>query len=104
MLEKVDSAGLIALGKRFAGQLFNVHLKDDGVLVLEPMTNATSDAQAGRVDEVAKTDAADRWLEENRTRIEAYNAWADQRPSFSASVHAWRRARAEVQPDQSDER
>jgi hypothetical protein len=101
MLETVDSSGHIALGKQFAGQRFSVHVKEGGVLVLEPFPELRHTPLAGGVTQTPSAEHPEHWVQENRSRIEAYNAWADQRPTFSASVQAWRRARSEQVPETS---
>lgn len=103
MLETVDSSGHIALGKQFAGRRFCVHVKEGGVLVLEPRTDRFLDAMTAGETQLPSTENPDHWVKANRSRIDAYNAWADQRPTFSASVQAWRRARARPKSERSDE-
>jgi hypothetical protein len=94
MLEEVDAHGHIALGKRFAGRRFDVHVLESGALILEPVSDHPK-APEQRVAELAPGlgDEDRRWAEANRPSIEAYNAWADQRPTFSHSVLEWRRGR-----------
>jgi len=94
MPEEVDAHGHIALGKRFAGRRFDVHILESGAVILEPVTDH-AEAREPRVAELAPGlgDEDRRWAEANRPSIEAYNAWADQRPPFSHSVLEWRRGR-----------
>jgi hypothetical protein len=94
MLEEVDAHGHIALGKRFAGRRFDIHILESGALILEPVSDHTK-ASEQRAAELAPGlgDEDRRWAEANRPFIEAYNAWADQRPTFSHSVLEWRRGR-----------
>jgi hypothetical protein len=88
-------AARTALGKRFAGRRFDVHILVSGALILEPVSDRPR-APEQRVAELAPYlgDEDRRWAEANRPSIEAYNAWADQRPTFSHSVLEWPPCRA----------
>jgi hypothetical protein len=99
----VDSAGQISLGRQFAGRSFSIQVRDHGVVVLEPVARVGGDAPV-REDAVPATlnHGDQRWVEENRARIEAYNAWAERRPTFSASVREWRRVQADDPRTPSD--
>lgn len=89
MLKEVGASGQISLGKKFAGQLFDVHFLETGEVKLAPMrvipaVPSKSNPQA----------PDDQWAERHAHQIAAYNAWAEQSETFSDSVHAWRQSQS----------
>ena len=82
MLKEVGASGQISLGKRFAGQLFEVTFHDDGRVEMLPM-QAVPARRAGAVagGDVKAPDAwlppggydvCNAWALENRLALEAY--------------------------------
>ena len=82
MLKEVGASGQISLGKRFAGQLFEVTFHDDGRVEMLPMQAVpVRRAGAGAGGEVKAPDAwvppggydsCNAWALENRLALEAY--------------------------------
>lgn len=70
MLKEVGASGQISLGKKYAGQLFDLTVQADGSIVMRP---------------VKVVPAAE---------IEQYNAWATQREPYSKQVANWRKQKA----------
>jgi hypothetical protein len=71
MLKEVGASGQISLGKKYAGQLFEVETQADGTIVMRPMkvVPMTSSAQEERATyqvNVATTDTGDGWLAPER--------------------------------------
>lgn len=97
MLKEVGASGQISLGKKYAGQLFEVTVQPDGNIVMKPVkvvpvTVAAQEAQApyGPATPSAAAPATREWADANATRIEQYNAWAAQREPYSQRVRRWR--------------
>ena len=137
MLKEVGTSGQISLGKKYAGQLFDVVFYPDGRVELVPMkaiptvrevreatvqTDASTAASAShRVQEEAppyrvgdgwvtperlarrkaayertpeEFDAArNKWEEENKDAIEAFNERARKMGSMARRIHEWRKAK-----------
>ena len=140
MLKEVGTSGQISLGKKYAGQLFDVVFYPDGRVELVPMkaiptvrevpevreatvqTDASTAASAGhRVQEEAppyrvgdgwltperlarrkaayertpeEFDAArNKWEEENKDAIEAFNERARKIGSMARRIHEWRKSK-----------
>jgi hypothetical protein len=135
MLKEVGASGQISLGKKYAGQLFDVVFYPDGRVELVPMKAVPTvsepaafqypeaEAQAQhRVQDVAATyrvgdgwltperlaarkaayertpeelnAARDKWEEENKDAIDAFNERARKIGSMGHRVHEWRKANA----------
>ena len=118
MLKEVGASGQISLGKKYAGQLFDVVFASDGRVELVPMKAvptlhtelSTGVPAAHRVaQEVTAYRVGDGWLTPERTaqakqqlesteqwadkhvaEIDQYNAWASQREPYSQRVRRWR--------------
>ena len=80
MLKEVGASGQISLGKRFAGQLFELRFHSDGRVEMLPMKAVPARQSVGSNDVVA-TDAwlppggygaCNAWALENRPALEAY--------------------------------
>ena len=136
MLKEVGASGQISLGKKYAGQLFDVVFAPDGRVELVPMKAvptvneptafqypAAAPAAQHTVQDVAtayrvgdgwltperlaarkaayerspeELDAArNKWEEENKDAIEAFNERARKIGSMGHRIHAWRKANAE---------
>ena len=87
MLKEVGASGQISLGKRFAGQLFEVTFHSDGRVEMLPM-QAVPVRRAGVAGDLIAPDAwlppggytaCSAWALENRLALEAYSPWALQR-------------------------
>jgi cell shape-determining protein MreC len=85
MLKEVGASGQISLGKKYAGQLFDMTVQPDGSIVMQPV----------KVVPVVQEQVATYqvWTQENAQRIEQYNAWAEQRQPYSQRVRQWREAK-----------
>lgn len=80
MLKEVGASGQISLGKRFAGQLFEVRFHRDGRVEMSPMKAVPVRQSAGSDDVVAADaglppggyGACNAWALENRPALDAY--------------------------------
>ena len=102
MLKEVGASGQISLGKKYAGQLFDLTVRDDGSIVMQPVkvvpiTPSVQEQPAAYAVNPAPP-TGDGWLTPERlarraaaaARIEQYNAWAEQRQPYSQRVRQWR--------------
>ncbi|MBS0317512.1 MAG: hypothetical protein JSR49_10350 [Proteobacteria bacterium] len=88
MLKEVGASGQISLGKKYAGQLFDLQTAADGSVTLTPV----------KVVPVAHEDAASyaakggtqTWAAAHAADIDQYNAWASQREPYAQRVRRWR--------------
>ena len=92
MLKEVGASGQISLGKKYAGQLFDMQIAADGAVTLRPVkvvpvTNAVQEERP-----IYSADAAPDWAEKHQEDIAQYNAWASQREPYSQRVRRWRDA------------
>jgi uncharacterized FlgJ-related protein len=89
MLKEVGASGQISLGKRYAGQLFDVITEADNTIVLRPVKVVPV---AAVVQEAPTTTAAmtSQWAKDNAPSIAEYNAWAEQREPYAQRVRRWR--------------
>ena len=78
MLKEVGASGQISLGKKYAGQLFDMEIQPDGCIVMRP------------VKVVPLTQVAGDWAQTHAADIDQYNAWATQREPYSQRVRRWR--------------
>ena len=103
MLKEVGASGQISLGKKYAGQLFELQVRPDGSILMEPVkvvpaaTPSVQEAAAtyGAPGESAAGGAVQReatraWAEAHAREIDQYNAWASQREPYSQRVRRWR--------------
>lgn len=124
MLKEVGASGQISLGKKYAGQLFEVQTAPDGTITLMPVkvVPATLTAQeeparyaatstsgdgwltperlarraAAAARSPAEMEAArNRWEEENKEAIEAMNQRMAKIGSMARRIHEWRKAKAQ---------
>ena len=79
MFKEVGTSGQISLGKKYAGQLFDVTVHPDGSIVMNPVKMVPAAAQSTR-----------EWANANATTIDQYNAWAAEREPYSQRVRRWR--------------
>ncbi len=93
MLKEVGASGQISLGKKYAGQLFDMQIAADGAVTLTPVKvvpvappNAVQEEPA-----VYKVNAtAQEWATTHAADIAQYNQWASQREPYSQRVRRWR--------------
>jgi hypothetical protein len=86
MLKEVGASGQISLGKRFAGQLFEVTFHSDGRVEMLPMQAVPVRAKAVSTDVTAPDawlppggyGACNAWTLENRPALEAYARRVEQ--------------------------
>ena len=113
MLKEVGASGQISLGKKYAGQLFDMQIAADGAVTLTPVkvvpvvqpqamqeelaaynNKAGIKAMNKRVSENGSmARSVNEWTNENVQRIEQYNVWAEQRQPYSQRVRQWREAK-----------
>ena len=120
MLKEVGASGQISLGKKYAGQLFDMQVLDDGKVQLSPVKVVpvvneelaaystgdgwlTPERLARRKAAAARTpeqlDAArTRWEEENKEAIEAMNQRMAKIGSMGRRLHEWRKEKAAREP------
>ena len=79
MFKEVGTSGQISLGKKYAGQLFDVTVQPDGSIVMNPVKMVPAAAQSTR-----------EWANASATAIDQYNAWAAEREPYSQRVRRWR--------------
>ena len=90
MLKEVGASGQISLGKKYAGQLFDLQTRADGTIVLQPMQAvpaplAVQEERAGYASEPPSA-----WAAQHAADIDQYNAWAEQREPYAQRVRRWR--------------
>jgi len=125
MLKEVGASGQISLGKKYAGQLFQVQQASDGTITLMPVkvvpaphtveektasypaarpvkgdAGLTPERLARRAAAAARSpaevDAArTQWEEENKEAIEAMNQRMANIGSMARRIHEWRKAKAQ---------
>ena len=123
MLKEVGASGQISLGKKYAGQLFDMQIFEDGRVQLLPVkvvpvaqeelaAYSTGDGwltperlarrKAAAVRTPEQIDAARiHWEEENKEAIEAFNERARKIGSMGMRIHEWRKAKAQAQETES---
>ena len=111
MLKEVGASGQISLGKKYAGQLFDMQIGADGSVQLTPVqvvpmnTVAQEEHASYKVNaaDAARTSTAQEWATAHADDITKYNAWATQREPYSQRVRAWRKQNASGSAAQADE-
>jgi hypothetical protein len=97
MLKEVGSSGQISLGKRFAGQLFEVTFHGDGRVEMVPM-QAVPLRRAAASSDVPAPDAwlppggylsCNAWALENRAALEAYAQRTEQHGTAAEQLQAF---------------
>lgn len=121
MLKEVGASGQISLGKKYAGQLFDMQVLEDGRVQLMPVRVVpvareelaayptgdgwlTPERLARRKAAAARTpaqmDAArTQWEEENKEAIDAMNERAQKIGSMGRRIHEWRKEKAASVPE-----
>ena len=126
MLKEVGASGQISLGKKYAGQLFEVQTAPDGTITLMPVkvvpapltaqeeparyaaTSTSGDGwltperlarrAAAAARSPAEMEAArTQWEEENKEAIEAFNARMAKIGSMGRRIHEWRKAKKQAE-------
>ena len=94
MLKEVGASGQILLGKKYAGQLFDMQIGADLAVTLRPVrvVPVTNGAPQGHPSYAAA--AIPDWTEMHSEPIAQYNAWASQREPYSQRVRHWREAQS----------
>ena len=98
MLKEVGTSGQISLGKKYAGQLFDVQTEDDGSVVMRPfkvvpMVPTVQEALAPYAVSALTPSAYlgnREWAGAHVEDIAQYNAWAAQTEPYSQRVRRWR--------------
>jgi hypothetical protein len=99
MLKEVGASGQISLGKKYAGNLFEVEFQLDGSIIMRPVkvvpaTQVVSESIPAygneRVQDARR--AASGWAAEHARDIDEYNAWASEREPYSQRVRRWRKS------------
>lgn len=98
MLKEVGASGQISLGKKFAGQLFDVQFLDTGVVQMLPVrvVPATSEPEQSSARKPSHSPQTvspirqNQWERENASAIAAFNQRMDQMGSPAQRLHAWR--------------
>jgi len=99
MLKEVGASGQISLGKKYAGQLFDLQKTEDGSLKLTPVKvvpivqeERATYAAKGTLAEVQA--ARNQWEEQNREAIAAMNQRMTKIGSMASRLHEWRKDKA----------
>ncbi len=99
MLKEVGASGQISLGKKYAGQLFDMQIGADGAVTLTPVKVVPIAQPQVAQEEVAPYSVLPttrQWADAHAGEIARYNEWANQREPYSQRVRRWR---SESQPD-----
>lgn len=124
MLKEVGASGQISLGKKYAGQLFDLSVQADGSIVMQPVKVVpiahtvqeeraeypisasppndgwlTPERLARRAAAAARSPveveaARTQWEEENKEAIEAMNQRMAKIGSMGRRMHEWRKQKA----------
>ena len=99
MLKEVGASGQISLGKKYAGQLFDLTVRDDGSIVMQPVkvvpiTPSVQETHApyrvGAAEHPSNRQSIQEWAQAHAEEIAQYNAWASQTEPYSQRVRRWR--------------
>jgi hypothetical protein len=101
MLKEVGASGQISLGKKYAGQLFDLTVRPDGSIVMQPVKVVPVTASVQEERTAYKTDAAQglttqAWAQAHAHDIAQYNDWATQREPYAQRVRRWRDEQAHL--------
>ena len=97
MLKEVGSSGQISIGKKFAGQLFEVLAHPDGRFELIPMKAVRQSATSSPVDTPAEESwlppggytQGNHWALENREALEAYALRVAEQGTAAEQLHSY---------------
>ena len=97
MLKEVGASGQISLGKKYAGQLFDLTVRDDGSIVMQPVKVVPANQAVNEAPPSyavprppASSQGTREWADAHAADIDQYNAWASQREPYSQRVRRWR--------------
>jgi hypothetical protein len=98
MLKEVGTSGQISLGKKYAGQLFDVAVQQNGSIIMNPVkvvpatltTHEPRTPLAVTKQHGGQATSTREWADANAANIDQYNAWAAQREPYSQRVRRWR--------------
>jgi hypothetical protein len=90
MLKEVGSSGQISLGKKYAGQLFDMQIAEDGSVKLTPVKVVPVAHSVQEERATYASAAVQEWADAHAPDIALYNAWASQREPYSQRVRRWR--------------
>ena len=101
MLKEVGASGQISLGKKYAGQLFDLQTAEDGSLKLTPvkvvpMVATAQEAQAEYRTATPTQESTREWADAHATEIAQYNAWASENEPYAQRVRRWRETNADA--------
>ena len=105
MLKEVGASGQISLGKKYAGQLFDMQIAADGAVTLTPVKVVPVAQMPVAQEELAAykvSPTTQEWASAHAGDIAQYNAWASQREPYSQRVRRWRSESQETVPTQSN--
>ena len=98
MLKEVGASGQISLGKKYAGQLFDMQTAEDGSLRLTPVKVVPVNPVNPVVQEPQPVyrvappvqQSIREWAEAHAAQIAQYNQWATQNEPYAQRVRRWR--------------
>ena len=110
MLKEVGASGQISLGRKFAGQLFDVQFLETGVVQMLPVrvVPATSEPEQSAARKLSRPPQTvsparqEQWERENAQAIAAFNQRMDQMGSPAQRLHAWRESQKTQAPAQAN--
>ena len=89
MLKEVGASGQISLGKKYAGQLFDLQTRADGAIVLQPMQVVPAPLAVQEEGASYASEPPNAWAAQHATDIDQYNAWAEQREPYAQRLRRW---------------
>ena len=99
MHKEVGSSGQISLGKKFAGQLFDVQYLETGavhmlpVRVIPDVTPINAERRFSRLPQPLGANTREQWEQDNAPAIAAFNLRMEQMGSPAQRLHAWRESK-----------
>ena len=99
MLKEVGTSGQISLGKKFAGQLFDVQFLDTGAVHMLPVrvvpniAPTQADRRLARSSQRADRASREQWEQDNAQALAAFNQRMEDIGSPAQRLHAWREGR-----------
>ena len=92
MLKEVGASGQISLGKKYAGQLFDLQTQEDGSIVMRPVkvVPLTTSVQEEPARYDTRNASTAQWAQQHAGEIAQYNTWATEREPYSQRVRRWR--------------
>ncbi|MCF8156867.1 MAG: hypothetical protein K9K35_12735 [Rhodoferax sp.] len=93
MLKEVGASGQISLGKKYAGQLFEMQIAVDGAVTLTPVKVVPVAQAPVAAEELAAykvSTTTQEWASVHADEIAQYNEWVTQREPYAQRVRRWR--------------